>query len=93
MKLSRVDCSRGAPMGRPGNVTESAYPVKFHLAYVPFVDYCYDQGGAYWGMPANLYRAWGDGAEEQQELFLRAPDRQAAKVAVLAKFPAAKFYR
>ena len=34
-------------------------PFKLHLAKVPFVDGDYDQGGAYWGGPADLYCAYG----------------------------------
>ena len=100
MKLSPVNCSRGAPMGRSANITEPAYPVKFHLALVPMIGYGdYDQGGAYWGASDYragiypLYWAYGDGAEEGQEVFLRARDRYAAKAEVLKLFNNAKFYR
>jgi len=41
-----------------------------------FVDCCYDEGGAYWGMPANVYCATN---EHGALLFCRASNRQAAK--------------
>jgi hypothetical protein len=95
----RVNSSRGAPMGRSGNDTEPQYPVKFHLQHVPMVDSCYDQGGAYWGMPDYragvypLYCAWGDGVAEVQEVYIRAKSRDHARAEVLTLFPNAKFYR
>lgn len=33
---------------------------KVFLQRVPFVDGCYDRGGAYWGAPANLWRAYAE---------------------------------
>lgn len=78
---------------------------KLHLRRLPFVDQCYDQGGAYWGGPENLFVAT-EGAvtyspvDRRWELipcgvtmFVRANSRQDAKAQVLAKIPEAKFYR
>lgn len=31
-----------------------------YLQQVPFIDGCYDRGGAYWGTPANLWRAYAE---------------------------------
>ena len=92
LKLPKADCKYGAPMGRRGNISERAYPVKFHLRQMHLTQ-GYDNGGAYWGMPSDLWRAWGDGAEEEQVIYVRAPDRETAKYAVHGTFPNARFYR
>lgn len=85
----------GAPMGRASTL-HPANPIKLHLAYVPFIDGAYDQGGAYWGSPANLYVAWGteDGDDgEPSEFYCRASSREDAKRQVLEACPEARFYR
>lgn len=56
----------------------------------------YDNGGAYWGHGAPLYRARAfnnDGKGGMVEFFLRAASRDVAKATVLKQFPAARFYR
>lgn len=86
----------GSQMGRrdtmhPGNETE---PLR--LQRVPFVDGCYDRGGAYWGAPANLWCAWGDEIGDDGDavhVFVRANSRAQAKASIVAKFPDAKFIR
>ena len=88
-----VSCKYGAPMGR------STYPFRekgfkdIHLFKVNLDSGGYDDGGAYWGHGAPLYVAWGDGAEEVQEMFLRASDREEAQEIVKGIFKNAKFYR
>lgn len=80
----------GAMMGRcdelPDNLNAA---VKLHLRRVPFVDYCYDQGGAYWGAPGDLWCAWCDGVA----IYTRAKSRSDAKAIVISKLPNARFYR
>lgn len=49
-QLSRVDCSRGAPMGRASKDIANAGPVKLHLEEVKLDSGGYDSGGAYWGI-------------------------------------------
>jgi len=86
-------------MGRPGNIYAPDAVVKMHLVYVPFVDGCYDRGGAYWGAPANLYHAWGWPQvgevvlDAPQEVFVRANSREEAKAEVRQVFPRAYFWR
>ena len=55
----------------------------------------YDDGGASWGAGAPLYRYAAAEARngECPEGFLRAADRAAAKAQILARYPAARFYR
>ena len=83
----------GSMMGRSCKIPADVETVrKLHLQRVPFVDGCYDQGGAYWGSPANLYCAWGESDTEQAVLFLRANSRADAQRQALESFPNAKFF-
>ena len=70
-----VDCRYGAPMGRPRiDVAPS------HLADAPTL-YArkqgggdgYDQGGAYWGLPSNVWAVWTRGGEAA--CYVRAQSR------------------
>ena len=93
--LSNVSSARGAPMGRADNLARCAQQLdeqgkaflNFQLLKVPFVDECYDAGGAYWGAPANLWRAYAEGEDEIVEGFFRAGSRQAAMQHLLGQFP------
>lgn len=83
----------GSMMGRRDCIpADRATVSRLHLRRVPFVDACYDQGGAYWGMPANLYCAWGESNTERAHVFFRANSRSDAKQKALATFPNARFY-
>jgi len=57
--ICKVDCSRGAPMGRPnvGDVQDVyAQKKQIYCKRVPLVhDSAYDKGGAYWGCGGPLY--------------------------------------
>lgn len=84
----------GSIMGRCDTMHPGNECAPLRLQRVPFVDQCYDRGGAYWGSPANLWCAWGDDCEgEQVHVFVRADSREAAKREITAKFPDAKFLR
>lgn len=93
MKLPKAHSQYGASMGRRDNITETAFPVKFHLRRVRLDSGGYDNGGAYWGHGAPLYYAWGDGEEERQEMFFRAHSREDAKQQLRGAFPNCTFYR
>ena len=80
-KLLDVNCQYGAPLGRHSYLPDDPAATRWHLYRLPFIDGCYDRGGAYWGAPANIWRAvtpTGDG-----EIFVRARTREEAKAAVL----------
>ena len=88
----------GSQMGRRTIIPDEYNGERLHLRYVPFVDACYDPGGAYWGIPADLYCAWGETETDPLQIFTRARSRKAAKAAIMeemnlrcAKTP--KFYR
>jgi hypothetical protein len=53
--ITKVDTSRGAPMGRP-NVGTKDDTIRKHVfdCKVPMSDGAYDKGGAYWGLGAEL---------------------------------------
>jgi hypothetical protein len=89
--LTNVSSKYGAPMGRYSTHGDKDAPVKFHLCYVPFVDGCYDRGGAYWGGPADLWHVYC--TEGNVEFFLRARNRTDAKGQVREDYPNARFFR
>jgi hypothetical protein len=72
-------------------------PVKVSLQQIPLDSGGYDSGGAYWGTGETLWRASDDISAplgtDYFQFWLRAPSREAAKRAVLAKLPGARFYR
>ena len=77
----------GSQMGRRNIIPADYAGEKLKLRRVPFLDGGYDAGGAYWGTPANLWCAWGETATEQMEVFVRATDRDDAKLAVRKILP------
>jgi hypothetical protein len=92
LKLSKVDCSRGAPMGRSSS-NGSEEPIKFRLERMDLTQ-GYDNGGAYWGEgPPAMYYAKGEDNELVHEFFTRATSRDEAKEKVRESFPKATFYR
>jgi len=89
MKLSKVNGTYGAPMGR---FTGPDYLYgKVRLEKVRLNQSGYDSGGAYWGSGMQLWHAEDSDGNEQ---FFRAPTREAAKKVLLAKFSdEISFYR
>lgn len=100
--LPEVGSDRGSPMGRRDILEAPAdFNGTLRLQLLKMVDYCYDEGGAYWGAPSPsngwMYRAWyyaevGDDIVHI-EMFIRAVTRRAAKQKVQHKFPKARFFR
>ena len=82
-----VSSRSGAPMGRRSD--EIPVGTKVHLQRVPFVDGCYDPGGAYWGAPADLWCAWTNVKTVTLAVYVRAETRDAAK----QKLPGLRFFR
>lgn len=78
----------GARMGRSSHVPASYSGEKLHLQKVPMDKGGYDRpGNAYWGLPANLYCAWGrTSAGELVEVYVRAISRGTAKYKVQRRF-------
>ena len=64
-----------------------------YLQRVRLVDGDYDLGGAYWGGPPSLppFCAWAE--DDEARVFVRAKDRNVAKLEVKRCFPNAKFFR
>lgn len=94
-KLPKVDCSRGAPMGRAdwNDGAPRDLPRKFYLRRIRLDSGGYDNGGAYWGHGAPLWYAETESVDGEAIMYFRAPDRDAAKVAVLRRYPGARFFR
>ena len=83
-------------MGRRNAIPDDIQTAgKLYLEKLEWVDGDYDQGGAYWGggMGDNIFRATGESATEQIEIFVRAKSRKQAKSEVRSIFPEAKFFR
>lgn len=79
--LRKVNCTRGAPMGRPEYLPRHYNGERLHLRRVPLNSGGYDPGGAYWGTSMPLYCAYGHtdcDIGEPVELYARAPSRAAA---------------
>jgi hypothetical protein len=76
-------------MGRRSDNPANFDGLKTRLCRVPFVDHCYDPGGAYWGSPADLWCAWAETEDEEIVCYFRASSRAEAKL----QLPGAKFYR
>lgn len=90
-------CSKyGAPMGRRDTMPDDTQsPIRLSLVRLPWVDYDYDAGGAYWGGGSgdHIYRAVGDAKDVVAEVFVRASSREGAKALIVQKLPAASFLR
>lgn len=83
LRLPDVDCSRGAPMGRTPHATNPPQsPVS--IFKVPLDEGGYDAGGAYWGIPDDLYCAQD---EEGFSSFQRAASRDEVIASLGARFP------
>ena len=74
MKLPKVSCKYGAPMGRREYHTKPAGRTVL-IANIPLDSGGYDCGGAYWGLGAPLYCAT-DGGDYRE--FIRAWSRAEA---------------
>lgn len=82
--LPRLPGSRGAPMGRSDGIPDDGEALT--LWKVPFVDECYDVGGAYWGAPDDLYVAFGT-EESGARVFVRAESWAEARGMVEEAWP------
>lgn len=72
--FDKVDGKYGAPMGRasapPGNLSD----VKSDRLVVQWQEGGdgYDKGGAYWGLPSNVYAVWEEGNGPETVQYVRA---------------------
>lgn len=90
-KLPKVDCRRGAPMGRHNTTTCPELEARFNLVLMPLDSGGYDSSGVYWGLGDQMW--WSYAKNTDQEMFVRAVNREDARRQVLAIFKNAKFYR
>jgi len=95
--LPDVSSRFGAPMGRRSCDQDPEDPTRrVYLYRLRFQDGGYDEGGAYWGSPANVYRAVSECGN--LELYVRASSRADAMRAVrkssraFTDNPALRFY-
>ena len=92
LKAAHACSVRGADMGRMNWGMNDHYkrPMTMYLQRVR-LDGGYDLGGAYWGGGDPLFCAWAE--NDEARVFVRAKDRNAAKLEVKEYFPNAKFSR
>lgn len=95
IKLPKVNCQYGAPMGRPNwnDGMPRDLPRKFYLRRINLDSGGYDNGGAYWGIGAPLYLAETQSVEGEVVEYIRAANRDAAKAEIMRRYPNAKFFR
>ena len=73
-----VNGSRGAPMGRNGgNPANLQGRKRLHARHQGGGD-GYDRGGAYWGVPCNVWAVWARIDGEVVKAYVRAWSREAA---------------
>jgi len=85
------DPKRGAALGRPSVRGEATFAGRLTLRRVPLNQGGYDSNGTYFGLGAPLY--WYASDDGSIDDMLRAGTRESAKKQILARYPAAKFYR
>ncbi len=93
LKLPNGASRYGAQMGRRNEIPDDYAGEKLRLTRLPFVDGDYDRWGAYWGGPETVWCAWGESETEQVRVFVRADEREDAKLEIIAKLPNATFHR
>ena len=84
-QFSKVDSSRGAPMGRmPYGSIQECFPRTVRLFKVNIDSQGYDDGGAYWGHGAPIWCATGEHYYTgfQSRAFTRADSREHAIVSL-----------
>ena len=83
--FSKVSCKYGAPMGRRNRGLEP-----FGTLAAKHQGGCdgYDSGGAYWGLPCNVWAVWNKGLGFETVIYVRASSRNhALKVAITEHWP------
>jgi len=93
VKLSKVNSTHGAPMGRPQCMPPDVEVGRFALCRVRINGGGYDPGGAYWGLGPSLYWANAATGGNDVNMFFRAHSREEAKAIVRKTYPSAKFLR
>lgn len=94
LKLYKLDCSRGAPMGRSYFHATGLTKPQFQLERIPLVDGAYDCAGAYWGAPDDLWCADFTTPLTGTQIvhyYVRAKDREAAMAEVRRTYKDAEF--
>jgi hypothetical protein len=89
-----VDCSRGAPFGRPSFAPEAGSVIthRIHLIRIRTNGSGYDIGGAYWGLRgAPIW--WAKSEEANMDFYFNAWSRDEAKHKLIKKYPGIRFLR
>lgn len=91
--LPNAASASGANMGRKNTIVEVDYPVCFEVRRLEWVDYDYDEGGAYWrrNKDEHIYLFQGDSSEHQETIYVRSKSYEDAQKQVLETYPKATF--
>ena len=68
----------GAPMGRTSDPTAAVAECPTLFARHQGGGQGYDRGGAYWGLPSDVWAVWGHVKGDLRITYVRAADRQHA---------------
>lgn len=71
-------CPYGSPMGRRGDNPRDLQHIKRLAARRQGGGEGYDKGGAYWGLPSNVWGVWGTVNGEILRTYVRASSRDHA---------------
>lgn len=76
--FDEVSCTYGAPMGRRGDNSANLQGLKRLHARHQGGGGGYDKGGAYWGIPSNVWGVWAWIDGRPCVTYVRANSRQSA---------------
>ena len=95
LKTDNACSPRGAAMGRKswGLTEHRTKPMMMYVQRIKLIGGGYDLGGAYWGDGSiyPLFCAWAEDIDAR--VFVRAKDREEAKLKIKDSFVNAKFFR
>ena len=96
LTLEKGCSARGADMGRVEWLPRDSNATGLlQLRRLRLIDGGYDEGGAYFGYPEDVYHAEGDldGEPTRTRLFTRADSRRDAKDNIRERLPNVRFFR
>ena len=77
--FEKVDCTYGSPMGRADACGHlNVFDTKKLSAQHQGGGECYDRGGAYWGLPSDVWAVWVTGDGPSTVKYVRAKSREDA---------------
>ena len=100
LKVSPVNCLRGAPMGDPGYINDGQPMIGLCCRRVRFIDGDYGPDGTYWGASktGHIYAVFNAGNDKWKPAcgllkYFRATSRTDAMRQFMVKYPGYSFIR